>query len=180
MAAHLHDSVLQTLAMIQRAGGEREMAALARVQERELRAWLYSRRVPSDEATIASAIDQMAATVESAHSVRVETVVVGDLVPDERVRAVIAACGEATANAAKHSGASSISVYVEVRPDAVTAYVRDQGRGFDIDRIPADRGGIAESIRGRLERLGGTATIETQPGAGTEVHLHLPLEAALA
>ncbi|HVF54364.1 MAG TPA: PspC domain-containing protein [Actinomycetota bacterium] len=175
MAAHLHDSVLQSLALIQRARDAREMATLARAQERELRAWLYTKRTPSDEDSIAGAIESLAAAVESTYRVRVEAIVVGDGPLDDRAQAIVAATGEAITNAARHSGADSIAVFVEVRGDGVSAYVRDLGRGFKVDEISPDRVGIARSIRGRIERAGGSASIVASPGDGTEVRLQLPL-----
>lgn len=173
MAAHLHDSVLQTLALIQRAEGPRDMVALARSQERELRAWLMGRQ-PLAEDTLAAAIEKVAASVELTLKVPVEVVTVGDAPLDDRLRAVVDACREATVNAAKHSGAPQISIYVEVEANAVTAYVRDQGSGFDPDAVAPDRRGIAESIRGRMQRSGGTAAVATEPLGGTEVQLTMP------
>jgi signal transduction histidine kinase len=162
------------------------MATLARGQERELRSWLYGktngrthRAAEIDGAngpgTLSAALDQAAARVERLHHVPVETVVVGDSVIDDRLRAVVDAAGEAMSNAAKHSGARSIAVYGEVGPDAVNVYVRDEGRGFDATTVPPDRRGISESIVGRMERGGGAATISSEPSEGTEVHLRLPL-----
>ena len=175
MAAHLHDSVLQTLALIQRAPGSREMATLARVQERELRAWLYGRTGSLDGAeSLSAAVDAIAGRIEEVHNVAVESVVVGDSRLDDRSKAVIAACGEALSNAARHSGAHTVSLYVEVGSDAVTAFVRDQGSGFTLNEIAPDRGGIAQSIRGRVERQGGSASIIIAPGEGTEVQLRVP------
>lgn len=177
MAAHLHDSVLQTLALIQRAPASREMASLARTQERELRAWLYGRAPTLAGSRLRDAIDAMAGRVEREQQVKVEAIVVGDADLDERTRALVAAVGEATLNAARHSGATEVSVYVEVEDDATTAYVRDLGTGFDPDKVAADRRGIADSIVGRLERHGGTAHVTSRPGAGTEVAMHLPRKA---
>ena len=177
MAAHLHDSVLQTLALIQRAPASREMASLARTQERELRAWLYGRAPTLAGARLRDAIDAMAGRVEREHQVKVEAIVVGDSDLDERTSALVAAVGEATLNAARHSGATEVSVYVEVEDDATTAYVRDLGTGFDPGNVAADRRGIADSIVGRLERHGGTAQVTSRPGAGTEVVMRLPRKA---
>lgn len=173
MAAHLHDSVLQTLALIQRAEAPRDMVALARNQERELRAWLNGRQPMADD-TLAAAIEKAAASVELTLKVPVEVVTVGDAPLDDRLRAVVEACREATVNAAKHSGAPQISIYVEVEPAGVTAYVRDQGSGFDPDAVASDRRGIAESIRGRMQRAGGAATVVSEPLGGTEVQLTMP------
>lgn len=174
MAAHLHDSVLQTLALIQRAPAEREMVSLARTQERELRAWLYDRAPANPNTRLRDAIDEMAGRVEREQHVKVEAVVVGDAPLDDRLRALVAACGEATLNAARHSGASEISVFVEVEDDAVSAFVRDHGIGFDPGQVAADRRGIADSIVGRLEGQGGSARVESRSGSGTEVALRLP------
>jgi signal transduction histidine kinase len=172
MAAQLHDSVLQTLALIQRTSDRDEAVALARGQERELRGWLYGRAGKTD--VMSAALDEMAGRVERLHHVTVETVVVGDTRMDDRLRAVIDACGEAMMNAAKHSGAKQISVYVEIEPELVTAYVRDDGIGFDRSQVPDDRRGIADSIEARMERNGGKAVIVSAPGEGTEVELRLP------
>ncbi len=178
MAAHLHDSVLQTLALIQRAPESREMASLARTQERELRAWLYGRAPTLAGARLRDAVDSMAGRVEREQHVRVEAIVVGDVDLDERVGALVAAVGEATLNAARHSGATEVSVYVEVEEEAVSAFVRDLGTGFDPDAVAADRRGIADSIVGRLERHGGSASITSRPGSGTEVAMRLPRKVA--
>ncbi|MDQ3914968.1 MAG: PspC domain-containing protein [Actinomycetota bacterium] len=174
MAAHLHDSVLQTLALIQRTDSAREMSTLARVQERELRAWLYGKSKTLDVATLDAALDVLAGRVEKTHQVPVETVVVGDAPLDERAGALVHATGEAMTNAARHSGAGSISLYVEVEAGQITTYVRDQGRGFDPAAVAADRRGIADSITGRMKRFGGSATISSAPGEGTEVRLVMP------
>ncbi len=174
VAAHLHDSVLQTLALIQRTSEPKEMATLARAQERELRAWLYGRQAPPDTELLSAAVEEVAARAEQLHHVKVEVVVVGDGPVDARSLAVVRAAGEAIANAAKHSGAPTVSVYVEATPSSVTAYITDEGVGFRSDEVPRDRRGIADSIIGRMARHGGTATITSEPGEGTEVHLYLP------
>jgi signal transduction histidine kinase len=178
MAAHLHDSVLQTLALIQRSGTPREMASLARTQERDLRAWLYGRAPALTGMRLRDAIDAMAGKVERSEQVSVEAVVVGDTELDPPLRALLAACAEATLNAARHSGTTEISVYVEVEPERISAFVRDHGDGFDPAAVPDDRRGIADSIVGRMERYGGSAEISSRPGGGTEVALRLPRRAA--
>ncbi|MGZ4104739.1 MAG: sensor histidine kinase, partial [Actinomycetota bacterium] len=119
-------------------------------------------------------IDALAGKIEQLHRVKVETVVVGDLAMDERLKALVDAAGEAMNNAAKHSGVSAVSVYAEVTDDAVTVYVRDEGKGFDATGVSSDRRGIADSIIGRMERNGGVATVTSEPSEGTEVHLRLP------
>lgn len=177
VAAHLHDSVLQTLALIQRSADQpRRMVALARSQERELRAWLYDQReLAAPGATLRGLLDDVLAQVEAAHELDVELVVVGDATPDEDVRALVAAVREALTNAGKHAGVATASVYVEVVDDDLVAFVRDRGAGFDADAVAGDRRGIADSIRGRLRRHGGTATLHTAPGDGTEWEFVLPL-----
>jgi len=177
MAAHLHDSVLQTLALIQRSADPREMATLARSQERELRAWLYrslGRSAGTD--AMSTALDDLAGRIERLHHVKVDAVVVGDAPLDLRSRALVQAVGEAVANAALHAGAPVVSVYVEGTDDSWDAYVSDQGKGFVVEDVSADRRGIADSIVGRVQRHGGTATLTSTPGEGTEVHLRVARE----
>ncbi len=171
MAAHLHDSVLQTLALMQRTDDPKAMSMLARQQERELRGWLYGPEPAADGETMRSALETTAARLEAAHQVPVDVVVVGDVPMDEAVRALVAASGEAITNAAKHSGAALISVYAEATDGRADVYVSDQGKGFDVTGTDPDRKGISESIVGRLERAGGDASITSQPGEGTEVHM---------
>jgi signal transduction histidine kinase len=175
LAAHLHDSVLQTLALIQRnAGRPRKMASLARRQERELRAWLYGQA--PQHGRLAAAVQDLSDAVEEAHEVTVSTVLVGDCDLDERTNAVVQACREAAINAAKHSGADEVSIYIECEDHTVTAFVRDRGKGFDQATVLEDRRGIADSIRARVTRQGGTVNITTSPGEGTEVAITMPLE----
>jgi signal transduction histidine kinase len=179
MAARIHDSVLQTLALIQRSAERpQQTVLLARRQERELRAWLFAAGADEDDpGTLRAAMERMAADVEELHEVSVELVVVGDAPLDERTQALIRATREALVNAAKFSGAPAVSAYVEVTPATVNAFVRDRGRGFDPDAVPADRQGIRESIVRRIERAGGLATITSAPGEGAEVQIELPREA---
>jgi signal transduction histidine kinase len=172
MAARVHDSVLQTLALVQReAGDPRRVAGLARRQERELRSWLYPDPRTGD-AGLASAMDTAAAEVEELHGVPVELVRTGDVPLDDRVEALMLAAREAMANSARHSGADQVSVFVDVGEDEIAIFVRDRGSGFDPDSVPADAHGIAESIRGRMTRVGGTSTISSSAD-GTEVELRL-------
>ncbi len=176
VAAHLHDSVLQTLALIQRAASPEEMSTLARGQERELRAWLSGRPPASANGSrlLSAAMEDAAAGIERHHRVAIDVVVVGDATLDDRLRALVDAASEAMSNAARHSGARRISVYVEVADGEVSAFIRDEGTGFDAERLPVDRRGIAESIVGRMERHGGLATVTSQPREGTEVSLRMP------
>jgi len=174
VAAHLHDSVLQTLALIQRrADDPREVAQLARRQERELRAWLNEESATGAESLVA-ALRDVAAEVEARHGVAVEVVGVGDCPVDERLAAVVAAAREAMSNAARFSGAERIDVYLEVDDERVEVFVRDRGAGFDRAAVPDDRRGLRESIEGRMTRHGGTARVVTAPGEGTEVELAVP------
>jgi signal transduction histidine kinase len=182
MAAHLHDSVLQTLALIQRhADAPQQARTLARRQERELRAWLYDGRRSSAEdapGTLAMALDGVADEVEADHGVAVDVVVVGDCPVDEHVEALVAAVREAVLNAARHSGADEVSVYAEVLGDSrIEAFVRDRGRGFDPAAVNGDRRGITHSIVRRMARHGGRAHVNSAPGEGTEVTFELALEA---
>jgi signal transduction histidine kinase len=173
VAAHLHDSVLQTLALMQkRVDDPREVAALARRQERELRAWLNGRRAAGEE-TVATSLEAAAAEVEEAHGVPVEVVAVGDAPLDPRAQALVAAAREALVNAAKFAGGHPVVLYAEVDPERIEVFVRDRGPGFDPAAVPADRRGVRESIVGRMERHGGRAVVHTAPGEGTEVELVL-------
>ena len=176
VAARVHDSVLQTLALIQRHSSEpRRVAALARRQERELRGWLYEDRpLGDDEASLVAALSAAAADVEELHGVRVELASAGDCPLDEGAQAVVLAAREAMANAAKFSGSDEISVYAEADDARVSVFVRDRGSGFDRAAVPPDRRGLAESIERRLERAGGRATVVAAPGEGTEIELRLP------
>jgi len=171
MAAHLHDSVLQTLALMQRTDDPKSMSMLARQQERELRGWLYGPEPSPDGETMRSALESSAARLESVHQVPVDVVVVGDAAMDDAVRALVAASGEAITNAAKHSGAALISVFAEATDETADVFVSDQGKGFDLETADPDRKGVTESIVGRMERAGGEAIITTTPGEGTEVHM---------
>jgi signal transduction histidine kinase/phage shock protein PspC (stress-responsive transcriptional regulator) len=174
MAAHLHDSVLQTLALVQRrADDPAEVAALARRQERELRAWLAGRTAAGGAPRLAAALDAAAAEVETDHGVPVEVVAVGDADLDERGLALVAAAREAMVNAAKFAGGGPIDVYAEAEDGRLQVFVRDRGPGFDPDAVPEDRRGVRESIVARMARHGGSARITAAPGAGTEVELVL-------
>ena len=175
LAARVHDSVLQTLALIQREPDDpRRVATLARRQERELRAWLYPEREPAAPGTLAALFEAAVAEIEEVHGVRVELVRTGDAPADERVRALVLAAREALGNAAKHAGVADVSVFVDASPERVAVFVRDRGAGFDPEAVPDDRRGIAHSIRERMERVGGTATVVSSAGEGTEVELELP------
>ncbi|MFP5019883.1 ATP-binding protein [Pseudonocardia phyllosphaerae] len=191
VAAHLHDSVLQTLALIQRqAGDQREVLRLARGQERELRAWLYGPggrarggdgTDPAAETTLSAAITRAAAEVEDTYAVAVGPVLVGDAVLDADLRALVLAAREAMVNAAKHAGVDEVDVYAEVEPGdddgpgTAEVFVRDRGRGFDPDAVDGDRHGLADSIHARMERHGGTVRLRTGAGTGTEVRLTMPV-----
>ena len=173
MAAHLHDSVLQTLALVQRADDPSRMAALARRQERELRGWLYGGGSEPNQATVRAAVEHLAGVIEDRHGVVMDVVAVGDapLVPD--MESLVAAAGEAMTNAARWSGCSTVSVFVESSPQGVDVFVRDRGAGFDPGAVDGDSRGIRDSIQGRLDRVGGRCEITSSKGQGTEVRLFL-------
>lgn len=175
VAAHLHDSVLQTLALVQRrAHDPREVAGLARRQERELRTWLSGRPPARPSERVAAALEATAAQVEEAHRITVETVLVGDAPLDERGETVVAAAREALVNAAKFAGRDApVSLYAELGDERMQVFVRDRGPGFDLSAVPADRRGVRDSIVGRMERRGGRAVIHAGEidATGTEVEL---------
>jgi signal transduction histidine kinase len=181
IAAHLHDSVLQTLALIQQqSDSAREVRRLARGQERELRSWLYG---PQGYGTVAqthtdgtapafaATLHAAAGEVEDTYAVTMQVVVVGDCALEDPLPSLVQASREAMVNAAKHAGVTEVSVYAEVEPGQVHIFVRDRGAGFDPDAVAADRHGLTDSIRGRMQRHGGTVTLRTSPGEGTEVQL---------
>ena len=174
VAAHVHDSVLHTLTLIQRhVDDPRTVTRLARAQERDLRSWLY-RPATAPEATIESALASAAAEVEDAHGVAVEVVVVGDCPVEDRLRALLLATREALVNAAKYAGDTPISLYAEVEPGQVTVFVRDRGPGFELAEVPDDRLGLRQSVIGRMERHGGSAAVRSAAGEGTEIQLEMP------
>ncbi|MFZ0666678.1 MAG: PspC domain-containing protein [Acidimicrobiales bacterium] len=179
MATRVHDSVLQTLALIQRrADNPQQVAQLARAQERELRSWLFNGEVPgphqSEDLTVNAAVQRIQREVEAAHEISVEIVAVGDCDLDDNLRELIAAAREATVNSAKWSGAPAVSIYAEVEPGEVSVFVRDRGKGFDPMKVPSDRKGVSESVHGRMNRHGGTAEVKSSPGEGTDVALKMP------
>jgi signal transduction histidine kinase len=172
LGAHLHDSVLQTLALVQRrADDPRAVAALARRQERELRAWLSGKQESGSRESLSAALETAAADVEDAHDVTIEVVAVGDARLDAAGEAVVAAVREALVNAAKFAGDRPIAVYAEADDERMHVFVRDRGPGFELAAVPADRRGVRESIVGRMERVGGRAVVTSSPGTGTEVEL---------
>jgi signal transduction histidine kinase/phage shock protein PspC (stress-responsive transcriptional regulator) len=181
MAARIHDSVLQTLALIQRrADDPAQVTQLARVQERELRSWLFEGRAPgsmTEVASLAEGVRRIQQDAEARHGVPVEVVTVGDCPLDDDLEALLAAAREAVVNAAKWSGAGVISLFAEVTDQGVEVVVRDRGRGFDPCAVPGDRKGMAESIHGRMDRHGGTVTVQTAVGEGTKVSLKMPHDA---
>jgi signal transduction histidine kinase len=173
MAAHLHDSVLQTLALIQRqAADPKKVTALARRQERELRQWLYGESPASG--SVVEALTEEMLDVESSHGIEVELVSVGDTELTAEAAAVVRAAREAMVNAAKHSGADRIDLYVEIDEVLISVFIRDRGVGFELEAVEEDRMGVRGSIVERVKRAGGRAIIRTAPGEGTEVRLELP------
>jgi signal transduction histidine kinase len=176
VAAHLHDGVLQTLALIQkRAADDKAVRSLARRQERELRTWLYGGgNGEAGEATVATLLRRELDDVEDRYGVRLDAVLVGDAPLDDAGRALVAAGREAALNAARHAGVDTVDVYLEVEPERVSLFVRDRGRGFDPAAVPPDRRGVADSISARVRRHGGTAEVRSAPGEGAEVELSVP------
>ncbi|WP_313285897.1 PspC domain-containing protein [Corynebacterium vitaeruminis] len=172
IANRLHDSVLQTLAIIQkRADDPAEVRRIARGQERELRQWLFA---PTEDTTVFAALQRACGEVEDTFGVRIAPVTVGeDLALTESLQAAVLAAREAMVNAAKHAGVDSVDVYAESF-GGLELYVRDRGPGFNLDEVPADRHGVRDSILGRVERNGGTVTIKTAPGEGVEVAISMP------
>ncbi len=176
IASRVHDSVLQTLALIQRrADNPQQVIQLARAQERELRSWLFDGRAPGSmeglATTFAVGIRLIQQDVEAQHEIAVEAVTVGDCEIDDDLSALLAAAREATVNAAKWSGANVVSLFAEVEPTEVSVFIRDRGRGFDPESVPDDRKGLAESVKARMTRRGGSATVKSVLGEGTEVGL---------
>jgi signal transduction histidine kinase len=173
VAAHLHDSVLQTLALVQRrAGDPSDVARLARRQERELRSWLAGGPPPAPGERLADALRAAAVEIEETRGTPIEVVVVGDCPLDERLEALVAATREALTNAAKFAAdGGPIRLYAEIEDDRVKSFVDDRGGGFDPEGVPPDRRGLRESIVGRIERHGGHAEVRSRPGRGTEVEM---------
>ncbi|AKV56136.1 ATP-binding protein [Bifidobacterium actinocoloniiforme] len=177
MAAHLHDGVLQTLALIQlNADDPQTVFTLARGQERDLRDWLYQERTPTDR-SVSSGLKQIAAQIEDEHGQPIDVVTVGDALPSAQTDALLDAARQALLNAVTHGG-EPIALYCEAGKSKVEVFVRDHGDGFDPAAIPPDRLGIRQSIIGRIERRGGTVEIVSRPGWGTEVRMHMPISAA--
>jgi signal transduction histidine kinase/phage shock protein PspC (stress-responsive transcriptional regulator) len=175
VAAHLHDGVLQTLALIQKRSADgREVRSLARRQERELREWLYGQRATTAPLGLADLLRRELADVEDRYGVRIDAVLVGDWPLDDAGRALVAAGSEAARNAAVHAGVDQVDVYLEVEPERISLFVRDRGRGFDPAAVPPDRRGLADSVVGRIRRHGGVAVVRSSPGEGTEVELSVP------
>ncbi|QPK83602.1 PspC domain-containing protein [Corynebacterium qintianiae] len=180
IASRLHDSVLQTLALIQkRAGDADEVARLARGQERELRSWLFSAEDKADEratSTVFVALNKAAGEVEDLFGVVIRPVSVGeDVAFTEATEPVVLAAREAMMNSAKHAGVDSLDVYAENLAGELSVFVRDRGSGFDPAAVPVDRHGVRDSIVGRMERSGGSAVIRSSRSEGTEVELRKPL-----
>lgn len=173
IAAHLHDSVLQTLALIQqKAGPSSDAARLARAQERELRDWLFT-GTNGFTVDLATELRRIAGVIEADFPVHFDVVTTGAVL-DSAPDALVAAAREAMLNAARHAG-GTVSVYLENGAGGTELSVTDRGPGFTLDLVPEDRLGVRESIQGRMRRIGGTALIRSGPGAtGTEIVLGLP------
>ena len=174
VAAHLHDSVLQTLALIQRESADSaRVVSLARRQERDLRDWLFG-ATGLESAGLADAVRRVAAEIEESYRVQVEVVAVGEASMHPAAEALVAAAREAMVNAAKHSGAETVSVYLEADGKVLRLFVRDRGVGFDPAAVAPDRRGLHDSIARRVAQVGGTSEIRSTPGQGTEIRLEVP------
>jgi len=174
VAAHLHDSVLQTLALIQKGSTDpAEVRSLARVQERELRSWLLG--VTDMEGTLVGAMEAACSAIEKRLGVAVELVSVGDRRLDDHLAALVGAAAESVMNAAKHGQVEQVSVYVDADSDPVQVFVRDRGIGFDPRSVSGDRRGLSESVVARTQRHGGSVEIVSTLGSGTEVRLSMPV-----
>ena len=181
LAAHLHDSVLQTLILIQRHGGDpATMAQLARRQERDLRDWLYGAVASRDAGRLRDRLTALAAEIEDRYRWRIELIVVGDVDVGQGEEALLAATREAIVNAARHSRAPLCDVYAECGDGVLQIWVRDRGIGFDYGAVAGDRRGLVESVVARMERAGGSAEVRSSPGHGTEIGLRLPQSGAAA
>jgi signal transduction histidine kinase len=177
LAGRVHDSMLQTLTLIQRrAHDPAEVRRLVRYSERELRGWLYEE--PTAQSALRSTVSEICSEIEDQHHVAIDVVVVGDQAATDETRPVLQALREAATNAAKHAGVTQLSVYVEASTTELVVFVRDRGRGFDPDNVADDRYGVRESIVARMARHGGEAVIRSSPTSGTEVRLRLPLQEA--
>ncbi len=175
VAARLHDSVLQTFAVIQRLDdASPRVQGLARSQERELRAWLYGGEQPDGPLTLASALRHATEEVELLHGIAIDLVQPVDAPMDADVEALVQATREAMVNVARHAGVKDASVLARVTPQEIAIYVRDRGEGFDPAAVSPDRRGVRDSIVGRMQRHGGTAIVTSEVGDGTEVELRLP------
>jgi signal transduction histidine kinase len=175
VAAHLHDSVLQTLALIQkRADDPEQVARLARRQERDLREWLSDDQPTRPDERLADALRAAAAQIEDSHGAPIEAIVVGDTALDERMSALVGAAREALTNAVKFAAdGGPIRLYAEIDDGDARVFIDDRGPGFDPEELPDDRRGVRESIIGRMKRYGGRAEIRSEPGDGTEVELSM-------
>ncbi|WP_257159349.1 ATP-binding protein [Corynebacterium cystitidis] len=175
IASRLHDSVLQTLALIQKqADNPDEVARLARGQERELRAWLFDAE-EKQASTVFAALNKAAGEVEDLVGMRIGVVTVGEDVDfTTATEPLVLAAREAMVNAGKHAGVDELNVYAENLAGELSVFVRDRGPGFDPDEIPADRHGVRDSIIGRMERAGGRSSIRSSE-TGTEIMVSLPV-----
>jgi signal transduction histidine kinase len=173
-AAHLHDSVLQTLALIQRQTSDPEtVAKLARRQEHALRAWMAG-EADLSSATVAAAVREMVSEVEDEHSIKIELTATGDARLDQRSEEMIAAAREALRNAARHAPGAPVNVFLDIGSAGTELFIRDSGPGFKFEEVPAERRGLRDAVIGRMSFAGGSATVESAPGEGTEIALALP------
>ncbi len=177
VARVLHDTVLQTLALVERrtADTDPDLARTARDADRELRRFIFGASAQSDhtlEQMVRTAVDRAV----DHHGTSQATISVGVLdndhhAPSAAQRAVAGAIGEAVANALEHADPAHIVVFVDVDDDGtIFASVRDDGSGFDVGAHRSGHG-VDDSIIGRIRDVGGRSEIVSSPGAGTEVRV---------
>ena len=190
LGREIHDSVLQSLAMIGKRGREltgagtpapphevEELVELAARQERALRA-LLSEPADTPPAGFASLRTALQAAAYAAESIPVTVNMAGHVwLPAAEVEELAAAVRQALDNSAMHAAASRVIVFAETGDGSVVVSVRDDGVGFDYDEARLAREGkigMLRSMKGRVEDLGGTMTVRTAPGTGTEVEFRVP------
>jgi signal transduction histidine kinase len=185
LAADIHDSVLQVLAYVRRRGrqlgGEAAaIADLAGEQEVRLRALITSGAAAGSENAV-GAEEEFASSLTALAAPDVVVTGPGQpvLLAPEVAHALRGAVGAALDNVRHHAGPSAKTwIFLEDEPDRVTVTVRDDGVGMEPGRLEEavreGRLGVHASVRGRLAEVGGTATVRSAPGQGTEVELVVP------
>jgi len=164
----LHDSALQTLLVIDSdAEDAARVRSLARRQSRELRN-LVDVYAASESATLKVELMRVAGQVEELFDVNVSAVIRTDPPMDDGLQTLVDAAREAMTNGAKYSGTNTEDLYAAIEEGAVAIYVRDEGRGFDVETVQLGHG-LEHSVRGRVRDIGGEVYIDSTPGEGTEI-----------